>query len=73
MVDTDNVHFINFREIKKMTVESVEKIMILLDILVFLLFVLSFYQLLLSLEANMRDSKWQIGVLRAMGMTKVDI
>ena len=49
MVDTDNVHFINFREIKKMTVESVEKIMILLDILVTLLFVLSFYQLLLSL------------------------
>ena len=58
MVDTDNVHFINFREIKKMTVESVEKIMILLDMMIILLFVLSFYQLLLSLEANMRDSKW---------------
>jgi hypothetical protein len=43
MVDTDNTHFINFREIKKMTVDSVTKIMILLDILVILLFVLSFY------------------------------
>ena len=69
MVDTDNVHFINFRDIKAMTIQTVANIAILLDIMVVLLFILSFYSLLLSMEANMRESKWQLGVLRAMGMT----
>ena len=55
MVDTDNTHFINFREIKKMTVDSVTKIMILLDILVILLFVLSFYSKKKMLNLNMSD------------------
>jgi len=38
-----------------------------------LLFLLGFYQLILNIQANLKDSKWQIGVLRSMGMNKKDI
>jgi ABC-type lipoprotein release transport system permease subunit len=29
--------------------------------------------LIVSISANIRDSMWELGVLRAMGMTKVEI
>ena len=38
-----------------------------------LLFLLGFYQLTLNIQANLKESKWQIGVLRSMGMNKKDI
>lgn len=38
-----------------------------------MLSVLAFFKLVLSIEANLKDLRWQIGVLRSMGMTKPDI
>ena len=37
------------------------------------LFLLAFYQLLLSIQESLESSKWQIGVLRSMGMTKKQV
>lgn len=34
------------------------------------LFLLAFYQLLLSIQESLESSKWQIGVFRSMGMTQ---
>ena len=38
-----------------------------------MLAVLAFFKLVLSIEANLKDTQQQIGVLRSIGMTKKDI
>lgn len=38
-----------------------------------MLSVLAFFKLVLSIEANLKDTQQQIGILRSMGMTKNDI
>lgn len=35
--------------------------------------ILAFFKLVLSIEANLKETQQQIGVLRSMGMTKADI
>lgn len=37
------------------------------------LFLLAFYQLLLSIQANLEDNKYQLGVLRSIGLNKSHI
>lgn len=44
--------------------------LLFLTLITALLFLMSFFQLLLSIEGNIRDNQWQIGVLRSMGLTK---
>lgn len=39
------------------------------DVVVFVLFILAFYQLILAMEANLRENMWELGVLRSMGVT----
>jgi ABC-type antimicrobial peptide transport system permease subunit len=36
-------------------------------------FILGFFQLIVSISANIRDSMWELGVLRAIGMTNHEI
>ena len=36
-------------------------------------FLLGLFQLVVSISANIRDSLWELGVLRAMGMTKDEV
>ena len=36
-------------------------------------FALGFFQLIVSISANIRDSMWELGVLRAIGMTNKEI
>ncbi len=36
-------------------------------------FALGFFQLIVSISANIRDSMWELGVLRAIGMTNQEI
>jgi len=38
-----------------------------------LLFLMSFFQLLLSIEGNIKENQWQVGVLRSIGLTKSDV
>ena len=41
--------------------------------IILMLSVLAFFKLVLSIEANLKDTQQQIGILRSMGMTKQDI
>mmetsp|Transcript_11015 Transcript_11015/g.16712 ORF Transcript_11015/g.16712 Transcript_11015/m.16712 type:complete len:141 (+) Transcript_11015:4154-4576(+) len=43
---------------------------LMFTIIIAMLFVLSFFQFILSVQANLKESKWQIGVLRAIGLKK---
>jgi ABC-type lipoprotein release transport system permease subunit len=51
--------------------------MILLDIfnaaIAVICFSLALFQLIVSISANIRDNMWELGVLRAMGMTKAEV
>lgn len=51
--------------------------MILLDFfngaIAIICFSLSLFQLIVSVSANIRDNMWELGVLRAMGMTKAEV
>ncbi|CDW88470.1 permease-like protein [Stylonychia lemnae] len=38
-----------------------------------ILFLLTFFQLIVSISSNIRDDEWELGVLRAMGMRKTEI
>lgn len=44
-----------------------------MSIFTILLFVMSIFQLILSVEGNLKDNIWQMGVLRSMGMSKADV
>lgn len=55
------------------TRESVATTRIFLSIFTVLLFVMSVFQLVLSVEGNLKDNIWQMGVLRSMGMSKSDV
>ena len=58
-------------------VEDIESKMMILDILNAVIAIISFalgcFQLIVTISANIRDSMWELGVLRAMGMTKHEI
>jgi ABC-type antimicrobial peptide transport system permease subunit len=55
-------------------VEDVNERMVMLDIMnsviSLICFILGLFQLIVTISANIRDSMWELGVLRAMGMTK---
>lgn len=57
--------------------EDIEKRMGLLDFfniaISLVCFTLGFFQLIVSISANIRDSMWELGVLRAIGMTNKEI
>lgn len=55
------------------TKNSVGTIKIFMTIFTVLLFVMSIFQLILSVEGNLKDNIWQMGVLRSMGMSKGDV
>mmetsp|Transcript_5381 Transcript_5381/g.9036 ORF Transcript_5381/g.9036 Transcript_5381/m.9036 type:complete len:209 (-) Transcript_5381:11-637(-) len=70
VVDTDSVSIFNFREITGLVNHNIGLVLLLLQGIVAFLFTLSFFQLLLSIQANLKENMWQFGVLRAIGMTK---
>ncbi len=57
--------------------EDIEQRMGMLDFFTiaisFVCFILGFFQLIVSISANIRDSLWELGVLRAIGMTNDEI
>lgn len=69
-VDTNKVFIFDYREIKSKMDQSLQTMLLFLSLITALLFLMSFFQLLLSIEGNIRDNQWQIGVLRSMGLTK---
>ena len=69
-VDTNKVWIFDYRDLKSKMDESLQTMLLFLSLITALLFLMSFSQLLLSIEGNIRDNQWQIGVLRAMGLTK---
>ena len=58
----------------KSFLEDVEEQMVMLDVFNWVIsgicFILGLFQLVVTISANIRDSMWELGVLRAMGMTK---
>lgn len=46
---------------------------ILNSIISFICYILGLFQLILTIQANIRDSQWELGVLRSMGMNKSDV
>ena len=62
---------------KQSFIERIDQRMIILDIfnaaISIICFALGMFQLIVSISANIRDSMWELGVLRAMGMNKKDI
>lgn len=43
---------------------------ILNSIISFICYIMGLFQLILTIQANIRDSQWELGVLRSMGMNK---
>ena len=58
---------------KEQASQMMDSIRLFMAIIAIVLLALTFYQLILSVEGNLRDNQWQIGVLRAMGMRQSDI
>ena len=50
--------------------ENFATFILFFNTVILMLSVLAFFKLVLSIEANLKDLRWQIGVLRSMGMTK---
>ena len=46
---------------------------ILNSIISFICYILGLFQLVLTIQANIRDSQWELGVLRSMGMNKGEV
>jgi len=68
-----NAYTFNAREVRASVEQTTGGIQLFLAVIACLLTTLTFLQLVLSVEGNLRDQQWQIGVLRAMGMKKTDI
>ena len=64
----DDVTIYNMRQVKKDTKDKTEAIQGMIAFLTFVLLVLSVYQLVLSIDEGLMESKFAIGVLRAMGI-----
>ena len=69
-VDTTKVWILDYREIKSKMDQSLYTMLIFLYMITGLLFLMSFFQLLLSIEGNIKENQWQVGVLRSIGLTK---
>eukprot|EP00347_Sterkiella_histriomuscorum_P017410 403349482 len=58
-------------------IEDIDDRLILIDVfnasVSIICFALGLFQLIVSISANIRDSMWELGVLRAMGMNKNEI
>lgn len=46
---------------------------ILNSIISFICYLLGLFQLILTIQANIRDSMWELGVLRSMGINKTEV
>lgn len=55
-VDTNKVWIFDYREIKSKMDESLSTMLLFLSLITGLLFLMSFFQLLLSIEGNIRDN-----------------
>lgn len=64
---------INFKDMTEKFAESLQTSVIFLGLVTILLLALTFFQLVLSIEGNLKSNMWQMGVLRAMGMTQGDV
>ena len=53
--------------------QSLQTMLIFLYMITALLFLMSFFQLLLSIEGNVKDNMWQVGVLRSIGLRKEEV
>ena len=57
--------------------EDIRKRMVILQVLnsviSFICYILGLFQLVLTIQANIRDSQWELGVLRSMGMNKGEV
>lgn len=72
-VDTTKVWIFDYREIQSKMDQSLQTMLIFLYMITALLFLMSFFQLLLSIEGNIKENMWQVGVLRSIGLTKSDV
>lgn len=72
-VDTTKVWIFDYREIQSKMDQSLQTMLIFLYMITGLLFLMSFFQLLLSIEGNIKENQWQVGVLRSIGLTKSDV
>ena len=59
--------------IKEKTKETLDTYTIFTYLITFLLVGMSFFELILSIEGNLKENIYQIGVLRSMGLSKADI
>jgi ABC-type lipoprotein release transport system permease subunit len=69
-IDVEKSYILNFKEIQEQENEHLAGFNLFFNSIVGLLFVLAFYQLVLSIQANLRDNRWQLGVLRSIGLNK---
>jgi len=53
--------------------ERLQMLNIMNYVISIILFTLAFFQMTLSVQANIRDSQQQLGILRSMGMTQHDL
>jgi len=61
------------REIKKKIEEMLVSMVIFLWAITGLLFMMTLFQLIVSIEGNLKDDLQQIAILRSIGMNKKDI
>lgn len=57
--------------------EDIKSRMVILQVLNTIIsvvcYIMGLFQLILTIQSNIRDSQWELGVLRSMGMNKRDI
>lgn len=72
-IKPDSSLIFNSRVLIEINTERMNDLLAFFNIIIAMLYVLSFYQLILSIDANLNDNIYQIGVLRSMGVTKKDV
>ncbi|CDW83103.1 permease-like protein [Stylonychia lemnae] len=68
-----NVFAFDVRQFNKSLKEYMVIMYLMSNIIATILFILTFFQLIVSISSNIRDDEWELGVLRAIGLQKSDI
>eukprot|EP00347_Sterkiella_histriomuscorum_P012753 403367353 len=68
-----NVFAFDVRQFNKSLQEYLVLLYLISGIISTILFILTFFQLIVSISSNIRDDEWELGVLRAIGLKKNDI
>jgi len=64
---------INVKYLQSINQEVFNILNIIFMLIILLLLVLAFYQLLLTIDSNIKGAIWQTGLLRSLGMNQNDI